>query len=418
MHHRYLMGLTLAAAASVACGESNTNNPGAAGSSAMSGGAGAGGSAGAATAGMAGGGAAGASGGSTAGGGAGGSGGTGGSGGGAPELDPAPTLLSKTGLFTNMKDQTLGPGVYYYEPAYVLWSDGAEKKRWVYMPPGGKIKTDSLAGSAGMEFWTYPKGFKLWKEFKRDGKLIETRYLQKNSDGLTDWYMVAFKWNEDHTEATALPDGEANVYGTQHDIPSTKGCNGCHTAINDNALGFSALQLSHNIQGSFNLAKGVELGWFNVNPPAAGYTLPGTDAEKKAIGYLHSNCGICHNSISKVYGTASLDLWAHLDQLDSVQTTRAYLSMVCDQWPGPNGKLDKNDPIKVCDAGHATGAKMDSTLSKDKRVVPKMPLESGVRDLMALRSTDETQGQMPPIGTELKDDAGLAAIDAWINGLP
>jgi hypothetical protein len=41
-----------------------------------------------------------------------------------------------------------------------------------------------------------------------------------------------------------------------------------------------------------------------------------------------------------------------------------------------------------------------------------------VRDLMALRSTDETQGQMPPIGTEIKDDAGLAAIDAWINGLP
>jgi hypothetical protein len=37
---------------------------------------------------------------------------------------------------------------------------------------------------------------------------------------------------------------------------------------------------------------------------------------------------------------------------------------------------------------------------------------------MALRSTDEAQGQMPPIGTEIVDATGLAAIDAWINGLP
>lgn len=362
-------------------------------------------------------GAAGASG-STAGGtGGGGAGGTGGGGAGGSGAD-MPTLLSKTGLFTDMKAQTLAPGVYAYEPLYKLWSDGAEKKRWVYMPPGGKIVTDSLPGATGMEYWTYPAGFKLWKEFRRDGKLIETRFLLKTADTVGAWYMVAFKWSDDGTEATALPDGEMNAMGTQHDIPSTKGCNGCHTAIKDNALGFSALQLSHNIAGSFNLAQAIQLGWFNVNPPAEGYTLPGTDAQKQVAGYLHANCGICHNAGSKVYGTASLDLWAHLDQLQTFETTRTYLSMVCDQWPGPNPLTAKNDPIKMCEAGHATGAKMDSTLSKDKRIVPKDPANSGVHDLMQLRSTDESKGQMPPIGTEIVDTDGLGAIDAWINGLP
>jgi hypothetical protein len=341
----------------------------------------------------------------------------GGGGSGGAGMAQMPTLLSQTGLFTDVKAQTLAPGVYAYEPQYVLWSDAATKKRWVYMPPGGKITTDSRPGSLGMEYWTYPAGFKLWKEFTRDGVLIETRLLLKKSDTITDWYMVAFKWNADHSDAVAVPDGEMNAMGTQHDIPSTKGCTGCHSAMNDNALGFSALQLSHNIPGSMNLAQATQLGWFNVAPPAAGYTLPGDEPTKKALGYLHANCGICHNNFSKVYGTASLDLWTHLDQLQSVETTRAYLSMVCDEWPG-KGLGAKNDPIKTCTAGHATGAPMDSTLSKPKRVVPKGPVDSGVHDLMALRSTDDTKGQMPPIGTEVVDATGLAAIDAWITALP
>jgi hypothetical protein len=417
MHHRYLAVAALAFT-SAACGGNEPGPSGGvagtpAGGNTAAGASGAGGSAGLAGSVGGGGVSVGGTGGSSglAGGGAGGVGGTGGA------ADLMPTLLSKTGLFTDMKAQTLAPGVYAYEPQYTLWSDGAVKHRWVYMPPGGKIVTDASAGSAGMEYWNYPAGFKLWKDFTRDGVLIETRLLLKKSGGLTDWYMMAFKWNADHSEAVAVPDGEMNAMGTQHDIPSTKGCTGCHTAMNDNVLGFSALQLSHNIPGSMNLTQATQLGWFTVPPPAEGYTLPGDEPTKKALGYLHANCGICHNNFSKVYGTASLDLWTHLDQLQTVQQTRAYLSMVCDQWPGP-GLGARNNPITMCEAGHATGAPSESSLSKPKRVEPHNPMNSSIHDLMALRSTDEAQGQMPPIGTEVVDATGLAAIDVWITSLP
>lgn len=367
------------------------------------------------------------SGGSAVGGGGGGAGGVsgmsgggaGGSGGGGAggASNPMPTLLSETGLFTDMANQTLAPGVYEFTPSYALWSDGADKKRWVYMPPGGKIQTDATA--RGMEYWVYPAGFKLWKEFRRDGKLIETRLLQKKSDGLTDWYMVAFKWKDDHSDAVALPDGEPNAMGTAHDIPSQKACGDCHGSMYDNALGFSALQISNNIPGSMNIDQAAQLGWFTTPPAPGGYKLPGPEVAQKALGYMHSNCGICHNSFSKLYSAkASLDLWTRLDQIQTIEQTRAYLSMVCDQWPGPGGK---SSPIASCEAGHATGTPMDiKDISKAKRIVPKDAANSGVHDLMSLRVEGATADsiQMPPIATEIKDPTGLKVIEDWINSLP
>ncbi len=343
--------------------------------------------------------------------------GAGGSGG-APVFDPMPTKLSETGLFTDMANQVLAPGVYEFEPTYTLWSDGAVKKRWVYMPPGGKIQTDSIG--RGMEYWQYPKGFKLWKEFRRDDKLIETRLLLKTDDGIASWYMVAFKWNDDHTEALAIPDGEMNAMGTMHDVPSSKQCKDCHGTMYDNALGFTAMQLSHDPPAdkpnSMTLAKAVELGWFNVAPPAAGFKLPGTEVEQKALGYLHANCGMCHNPLSTVYtAKASLDLWTRLDQIQTIQQTRAYLSLVCDQWPGPGGK---SSPIGACDAGHATGAPMElKDLGVEKRVLPKNVDMSGIYHLANSRVATGGMNQMPPLGTEITDPTGLKQITDWINGL-
>lgn len=402
------------------CGES-VDNPATGGApGAGSGGVATAGSAGSAGSSVVGGGGAGGAGAGA--GGVGGSGGAlGGSGGSAGGFDLMPTLLSQTGLYSDMATQTLAPGVYEFEPTYALWSDGAAKKRWVYMPPGSKIQTDSIG--RGMEYWQYPAGFKLWKEFRRDDKLIETRLLLKTSDGLSSWYMVAFKWNEAHTEAVAIPDGEANSMGTQHDIPTQKQCKDCHGAMYDNALGFTAMQLSHDAPADkpnqMTLAKAIELGWFNQAPPVAGFKLPGTPVEQQALGYLHANCGMCHNPLSKVYtAKAAMDLWTRLDQIGSVQQTRAYLSLVCDQWPGPGGRPS---PITSCEPGHATGANMEiADISKLKRVVPKNAAESGIHDLMSLRIAGATADaiQMPPIGTKIKDPTGLKAIEDWINGLP
>jgi hypothetical protein len=348
-------------------------------------------------------------------------GGTGGSDGGGADLvadaggdgatyDPlAPTLLSQTGLYANFATETLANGVYAFAPQYALWSDSATKRRWAYLPPGKKIDTSD------MEFWQYPQGFKLWKEFTRDGVRVETRVMLKRGEGANDWYMVAFKWRADKSDADALVKGEMNALGTQHDIPSQEGCSTCHVAMFDNALGFSALQLSHSLPGSLNLPMIAGMGWLSNPPAAAGYALPGTATDKAALGYLHANCGNCHNQKAKVYSTsAMLDLWTHLDQISDVQTTRTYLSSVCDQWPG-----DKFNPIKICAAGHATGAALQGSISKvAKRVTPGNPAASALHELMAERGDAFSKSQMPPVGSKIIDPTGIATVDAWINRLP
>jgi hypothetical protein len=334
-----------------------------------------------------------------------------------------PTLLSQTGLFAdiskNSTDQ-MGPGVFSFEPTYKLWSDSADKRRWVYMPPGKKIDTFF------MDFWSYPVGFKLWKEFSRGGVRVETRLLMKKGEGNADWYMVAFKWNADGKDAVAVPLGEDNAMGTQHDIPSQEKCTTCHglNAMIDSALGFTALQLSHTVTNTneLNLQKIKAMGWLTDPPATDMFVLPGTTVEKEALGYLHANCGNCHNKNGKVYATsADLDVWAHLDatSLSSFQKTVGYLSMLCDQWPGPEGKLSKADPITECGAGHATGAHIEGAISKvTKRITPKNPAMSAIHELMSLRGTANSDAQMPPIGTEITDPMGLKKLEDWINQLP
>ena len=305
--------------------------------------------------------------------------------------------------------------MHKFTPVYTLWSDGATKQRYVYMPPGGKITTDAAAN--GMEFWEFPVGFKLWKDFSRDGKLIETRLLMKTG-GLADWYMMAFLWKDDYSDAVAVPMGQMNAMATQHDVPPQEACTGCHGTMWDNALGFTALMLSHNLPDSLNLQQIDQMGWLTKSPAAAGYALPGTQAEKDAFGYLHANCGMCHNSQSKIYKTkVGLDLWTHLDELSDVTKLKAYLSTVCDQWPaGANPATT----ISSCEAGHATGTNMDTDISKLKRITPKDKANSGLYDLMSLRGTGmaDMMKQMPPIGTEVADTDGLAKLETLINGLP
>ncbi|HEX4474925.1 MAG TPA: hypothetical protein VH142_07605, partial [Polyangiaceae bacterium] len=133
-----------------------------------------------------------------------------------------PTLLSETGLFTDMATETLGAGIRFYQPKYTLWSDGATKRRWLYLPPGAQVDTSD------MDFWTYPVGTRVWKEFTVGGKRVETRLLRKAGPDLDDWIMIAYQWKDDQSDAVAVPDGVVDASGTPHDIPDQSTCHICH----------------------------------------------------------------------------------------------------------------------------------------------------------------------------------------------
>jgi hypothetical protein len=67
------------------------------------------------------------------------------------------------------------------------------------------------------------------------------------------------------------------------------------------------------------------------DPPAGGFTVPGDEVERAALGYLHADCGHCHNQDRPGGGFArcydpqnELDFLLRVDRLGSVWDTPTY----------------------------------------------------------------------------------------------
>ena len=183
-------------------------------------------------------------------------------------LAPAPALnavdaplaqtLSQTGLFEPQSTEQVRAGNVAFEPRYALWTDGMAKRRWLYLPPGTSIdKSDP-------DRWEFPRGTRAWKEFSANGR-VETRLIERLADG--SWRFASYAWNADGTEATLAPAEGLPRQG----IPSRRDCLACHEGAPTPILGYSAVQ-QEGVRGA-------------------------RDAdEQAALGYLHANCGHCHNA--------------------------------------------------------------------------------------------------------------------------
>jgi cytochrome c553 len=305
-----------------------------------------------------------------------------------------PTMLSQTGLYANIVDGTIAPGVIEYAPRWHLWSDAAVKRRWIWLPPGTQID------STDMDYWSMPVGTKFWKEFTRGGDRIETRLLEKIAPGddVTSWFMVAFEWNESQTDAVAVPGGVVDDPGP-NDIPARSACRQCHGPNRNKAviLGFQALQLDYQApQDGMDLGKLIEddLLTLPVGLPVGSssyFPLPAGDTTRDAVGYLHANCGGCHNADSDVQNTVELELRLSTaaGELATWEATDTYRTAVNVAAMLPN---NGTHVVKGMDtANSAVFLRMQSVVG-------------GVR--------------MPPIARETVDDEAVTAVQAWINSLP
>src|SRR5262249_46374763 len=102
------------------------------------------------------------------------------------------------------------------------------------------------------------------------------------------------------------PDGVVNASGTAHDVPSVDGCEQCHNGAGDVLVGVSAIQLSKDGGGGFLSTLSAQ-GRLS-NPPAQEFSVPGAGVVQDAIGYLHGNCGQCHNNESFLASKRALRL--------------------------------------------------------------------------------------------------------------
>lgn len=302
-----------------------------------------------------------------------------------------PTMLSQTGLYSDIGAGTIAPGVVEYAPRWQLWSDDAAKRRWIYLPPGSQIDTSD------MDYWQFPVGTKIWKEFVRGGQKIETRLLEKTGPGATfdDWYAVSFQWQG--ADAMAVPGGVIDDTGP-NDIPSRSACRQCHDAMRNPAVvaSFSALLLDVPSADPqvMNLGRLVADGRLTAPPtnPTAGtyFPLPAGDLARDALGYLHVNCGNCHNGRSNVLVSTQMRLRLELGELTG------------GTWANTGA--------------HVTAVEQATTLvtpGATKLIDVANPAASAV----LLRMSTSTGIRMPPVGREVTDPTGTQAIQDWITSL-
>src|SRR5688572_24193543 len=95
---------------------------------------------------------------------------------GSGDSDAGPRRLSQTALYRDIADKEVSSSAQEFQPRYVLWSDGADKRRWIRLPAGKSIDTSDL------DHWKFPVGTQFYKEFSAGGKRLETRLIEKVAD--------------------------------------------------------------------------------------------------------------------------------------------------------------------------------------------------------------------------------------------
>lgn len=304
-----------------------------------------------------------------------------------------PALLSQTGLYQDVERKLVDPANELFEPRFPLWTDGAVKSRWIRLPAGGRVDTGD------MDRWVFPVGTRFWKEFSfRDGegalRRVETRYIEKT--GPAEWTFASYAWREDESDAElagkdGLPDRFPTGGGTSHDIPARWQCAACHSRGGDKILGFDALQLAR-AGGS---GPGLDLETLAARglitrAPARVPGIEGSAAAGRALGYVHGNCGHCHNPAG-VAGRLGMTLRYRLEGLAPGEPQPALSTVV------------------GAPTTHFRIPGQERTL----RVKPGDPAASALH----YRASRRGRGQMPPFGTELLDPEGAEALRAWIEEL-
>lgn len=342
-----------------------------------------------------------------------------------------PKRLSASGLFEEVKGHRVKPGLVPYSVNAEFWSDGLHKERFIALPPGGAI-TYKHSGP-----WEFPDKTVLVKSFAleaREGdpasrKWIETRFLTKQEG---EWYGYTYLWNDAGTDA-ALVDAKGtdvtykvSSAGGEKDFtwhfPGRAECMVCHSRAANYVLGPSTVQMNKdhlypNGRMDNQIRVFEHVGLFDVNwagevgtpkdaadrqqpnqrqprptsllalpPPALKTFANPYDKSQpladRAKAWLHVNCATCH--VEAGGGNAQM-------QLDYATP-----------W----------DKMRLIDARplHQTFGLPDARL-----IAPGDPGRSVVIHRIGARGPNS--GQMPPIGSNRADAAGLELMTEWCRGL-
>jgi glucose/arabinose dehydrogenase/mono/diheme cytochrome c family protein len=382
---------------------------------------------------------------------------------------PFPARLSDTGLYTSAARHQTHPGLIPYSVNAPLWSDGADKERFIALPGPAQIDFTASRG------WNFPDGSVLVKTFSLDtpaGKRrVETRLMTRQ---LGQWAGYSYAWNDEQTDAALVGAAGAERAYEVRDAgaaggrrrqtwryPSRVECMACHSRAANYVLGLSTLQTNKvYLYGKTpeNQLHALErMGVFRVNAAenAAG--------AKQQAGLLLDSLEVLAAPLDALTGALRPPAWRQawagvrrgalqpLEALEDELRRAPRFSTTLPQPPGEYGRLvdpsDVRQPLDLrarsylhanCAACHVEAgggnAKIDlefTTPAARRKLVDVRPLHDtfGVpgaavirpgeptRSTLYLRVSRRGAGQMPPLATSAVDAAGARLIHDWIKAM-
>ncbi len=294
-----------------------------------------------------------------------------------------------------------------YDLITPLFSDYAQKQRFVWMPEGVSAKYTRD------EVFDFPLGTVLIKNFyypydlrdqSKGRRIVETRLLIHKSD---KWDALTYVWNEKQDDA------ELNIIGANrnvewvdlngikmHDdysVPNKNQCKGCHGFNGSlSAIGPKVRNLNHDydyVEGRSNqLARWASTGYLTGFDAAANLSnkvakwddsTTGT-VELRARAYLDVNCAHCHRPEGSANPSGLYLFYGNTD-------------------PGKLGVLKTPEA-----AGSGGGDFLYD-------IIPGHPESS----ILPYRMGNIDPGKMmPQIGRKLVHQEGLDLIKTWISSMP
>lgn len=300
-----------------------------------------------------------------------------------------PTKISETGCFEKGTDLPTA-GLIPYDVNMPLWSDGAEKQRWIALPEEKSIQ--ALENGK----WYFPNGTVLVKSFRLQGLLVETRFLLRDERG--EWQGYSYEWNDTQDEAFLVDSlgKEKTVAGQIWQFPSRTQCFSCHTLASGRTLGLETA----NMNRLFVYPSGIEsnqittmahvgvLEGQNLEAMVRAEAFPqlakewseSEPTEKLARAYLHVNCANCHQPNGPGVGAADFRYFIPFEEMG-----------ICDQMP------------TISNLGLEFG----------RILAPGDPENS----ILWQRMQDTGEYQMPPLGVHKIDMRGVILVRDWIHGI-
>lgn len=315
--------------------------------------------------------------------------------------DGAAPKLSDYRLFTDTAGRVPAAGVVRYTLNTPLFSDYAEKSRFILLPPGATAAwrdrgvLDFPVGTTIVKSFAFPADF---RAPDRNVRLIETRLLIRKASG---WVPQSYVWNADGTDAVLQKAGQrlpisfidkvGRSVSLSYLVPNQNQCKQCHSQ--DGAvtpIGPTGANLNGGLdgKGASQLASWVKAGRLDRMPADAPRLVRWDDAgaplAARARAYLDVNCGHCHSP----GGFASNSgLWLQWDEAD----------------PAHQGIYKR--PVA---AGRASG---DAEFS----ITPGQPDRSIIVRRM---ESNEPGVMMPQFGRSVVHAEGVALVRAFIASLP